>query len=408
MTATPASLTWLDLTASDRDNVRRVLDLFEEQGTIDELGLGAVRDFFSDTLFPGTSTLHTRLRYVLFIPWLYRRLEARYRQVQDIAAEARAEEIRLIEALLSGGEEEGVIGAVARERLSRLPSQAYWSALVRWGLFGPRQSQGWYHRHFKRLAAGLRSARPDDAGELEAPERTWHPQLPGPPEGLLETATFALTAEEAGFLRDRMESAVPGSLLAHLVREGSTALGDARWLWEAPEVGQAPGSLRELVAMARRFSLHMEGAPLLYNLYLAELRRERHGDPQGVDAGHIERYREALARWAEAEEREDPFDPEALWQLGARHGAAFKEPLKRFVAAWSEGLNRHGAAAVADSGPLRDLVAQRERALKGARARVVNANRLDQWRGGAGVGRLDFRWPNVRRLLVDLHEGLAA
>jgi hypothetical protein len=49
-----ASLTWIDLTATDRDKVRRVLDLFKEQGTVDELGLGSLRDLFSNALFPGT------------------------------------------------------------------------------------------------------------------------------------------------------------------------------------------------------------------------------------------------------------------------------------------------------------------------------------------------------------------
>lgn len=50
-----------------------VVDLFKEQGTIDEMGIGSIRDTLSDALFPGTSYVHTRLRYVLFIPWLLRR-----------------------------------------------------------------------------------------------------------------------------------------------------------------------------------------------------------------------------------------------------------------------------------------------------------------------------------------------
>ena len=60
MSASPAFLTCIDLTASDRDKVRRVLDLFNEPGTVDELGLGPIRDFLSDALFPGTSVLPTR------------------------------------------------------------------------------------------------------------------------------------------------------------------------------------------------------------------------------------------------------------------------------------------------------------------------------------------------------------
>ena len=62
-----STLLWLDLTAADREKVRRVLDLFSEQGTVDELRVGSLRDTISNALFPGTSVLHTRLRYVLFI-----------------------------------------------------------------------------------------------------------------------------------------------------------------------------------------------------------------------------------------------------------------------------------------------------------------------------------------------------
>ena len=37
--------------------MRRVLDLFKEQGTLDEMGLGRLRDVLSDALFPGTSSI---------------------------------------------------------------------------------------------------------------------------------------------------------------------------------------------------------------------------------------------------------------------------------------------------------------------------------------------------------------
>ena len=81
-----AALTWLDLTASDRDKMRRVLDLFEEQGCVDEVGLGTLRDALFDALFLGTSTMQTRLRYALFVPWRYRQLETSSYNTDDVAA----------------------------------------------------------------------------------------------------------------------------------------------------------------------------------------------------------------------------------------------------------------------------------------------------------------------------------
>ena len=56
-----------------------VVNIFREQGTVDELGVGRIRDALADHLFPGTSTIQTRARYMLFVPWIYQALEARKR-----------------------------------------------------------------------------------------------------------------------------------------------------------------------------------------------------------------------------------------------------------------------------------------------------------------------------------------
>ncbi|MDT8450549.1 MAG: DUF6361 family protein [Wenzhouxiangellaceae bacterium] len=145
-----ASLTWLDLTAADRDKVRRMLDLFNEQGTVDELGLGSLRDVLSNALFSGTSVLHTRLRYALFIPWIYREIES-WGAGFDVAHEARRLEMTLIDALAESDDPHGVIGIAARESLSRTASNSYWAMLTHWGIFVPGRSQGWYHTHFDSL-----------------------------------------------------------------------------------------------------------------------------------------------------------------------------------------------------------------------------------------------------------------
>jgi len=55
-------VTWLDVSAEHQRRVRDMIRLFEEPGMRDELGVGPVRDAFSDLLFPGTSTIQTRAR----------------------------------------------------------------------------------------------------------------------------------------------------------------------------------------------------------------------------------------------------------------------------------------------------------------------------------------------------------
>ncbi|HMB39604.1 MAG TPA: DUF6361 family protein [Wenzhouxiangellaceae bacterium] len=201
-----ASFTWLDLTADDRDKVRRVLDLFNEQGTVDELGLGSLRDTISNALFPGTSVLHTRLRYVLFIPWIYQELES-WGTGYDVDRHAREMEIQLIYALAESDDTAGVIGIDAGESLSRLASNAYWALLVHWGLFVPARPQSWYHRNFDELLARRSNvARADDPGVTWTQQPTWHPRLPEATGDFPASADFALTNKEADFLLGRRKT----------------------------------------------------------------------------------------------------------------------------------------------------------------------------------------------------------
>src|SRR3954469_23564447 len=120
-----SSFTWLDYSARERRTMLGVVDLFREKGTVDELGLGTIRDAFADRLFPGTSTLQSRTRYWLFIPWLYQRLEAEKTKPANMDARARQRQAELVRALVSGGESEGVIGIEAKDKVLRPPSFVY-------------------------------------------------------------------------------------------------------------------------------------------------------------------------------------------------------------------------------------------------------------------------------------------
>lgn len=395
------ALTWLDLTARDREKMRRVIDLFSEQGTIDEMGLGSIRDTFSDVLFPGTSSIQTRLRYFLFIPWLYQRLERKGVSRTQVAEAAREAEIALIGPLMDSDDTEGVIGASARKSLSRLPSEVYWAGLVRLGIFQLPQTRSWYHDLFDDFARGGRDgSHADDPGVIWARQPGWHVRLPKPPEGFPGEADLALTYEEADFLRGRIEERCADSLLAWLAREGSSTLAEE--FWADPAALSAGPSVGQVIELARRFSLHAEGPPLLYNYLLAQ---RRHAE-LGTDADRIEAYRQELGDWADRESAETPFDPAQVWTFLLRHGGRLVEPQRRFVEAWAYRIAEIGAEQAIDDMNLHRLIEHRELQLKGNRARFANKGRLLDWSGRVGVGRMDFRWFRVRQLLIDLHRGL--
>lgn len=122
-------LAWIDFDPEERRRAQTLIDLFKEPEARDELGLGTIRDGLADLLFPGTSTIQTRLRYMLFIPWVYREAQSRKTSQAERVVIARNLEFDLSEALLEGGERDDVIGRLAGKDLKRLASSVYWAGL---------------------------------------------------------------------------------------------------------------------------------------------------------------------------------------------------------------------------------------------------------------------------------------
>jgi hypothetical protein len=83
----PSSFTWLDYSEQERRKMLDAIRLFKDQNTVDELGIGTVRDTFADLFFPGTGTVQTRARYFLFVPWMYLSIERRGVSSAEVVSE---------------------------------------------------------------------------------------------------------------------------------------------------------------------------------------------------------------------------------------------------------------------------------------------------------------------------------
>lgn len=384
--------------------MRRVLALFKE-GTIDELGLGTLRDAFAGELFPGVTSIQTRLRYVLFVPWIYQQLEAKRTRSDGVAKAARRAEVALIHALAESDDERdwGVIGVNARNDLQRLPSAIYWRCCIRWGIFMHDRVQSWYHTNFTHLG-GARQEQTDDLGVVSRNPPNWHPQLPPRPDGFPKDVSFALTRDEAEFLQVRIEEGCRGTLLAKLAANPRRDWSED--LWDEPDALGAIGDLGDTVRLACRFSLHVEGIALLYNLMLAEERWLKYKEDSEESERWAEDYAEQWQQWAEKEAQQEPFDGDELWEWLARREHRYARGQQRFIDGWTARLGTPDPTTSKDDFELRKLIADREYALKGKRSRLKNAKRLLHWSGRSGVGRMQFNWPQARQMLLDLHEGL--
>jgi hypothetical protein len=127
----------------------------DEPGTLDPIGLGAVRDAFSAMLAPGTSTIQTRLRYFIFLPWICQGIQRDDVPPGRFTGRLRDDESRLIDCLRHLGPNQGVQGYSVGRELQRMPSDAYWGGLLSWGLRRLDLSIPEYGRKIALLATPL-------------------------------------------------------------------------------------------------------------------------------------------------------------------------------------------------------------------------------------------------------------
>jgi hypothetical protein len=118
----PSTFTWLDTSEHERRRAMEVIDLFRRQNTRDELGIGTVRDALADLLAPGVSTIQTRAKYFLLVPWVYLRIERLGVSSSEAPKRGRKNELRIARALARSSDSVGTIGIEAGKELKRLPS----------------------------------------------------------------------------------------------------------------------------------------------------------------------------------------------------------------------------------------------------------------------------------------------
>ncbi len=391
-------LSWLDYSDRERREALDVIDLFRETETVDELGLGTIRDAFADYLFPGTSTIQTRAGYFLFLPWIFLRLEKKKTSSVEMASRSRAMQGRLRDALVATGGQAGVIGERAGVHIQRLPSSVYWQGMRQWGILLYAGSEDRYYRsldgYHRRTAQMERSDDGEPISEVTPPN--WHPRLPTAPPDFPEGIAFELQVEHAQYLAERILSRVPGSLLAEFVSRRILP-ADAPYPWEHPIAADLPRTLSEGLRHSECFALSMHGAALLYNLILSELSQRE--DLQAE-------YRDELGEWwTEIRARRqllEEWNTEQFWARLRQTSARIPIPTERFVREWLERLFlARGLADLMDAKTTRDMIANRERHLKHSRARVDNVHARELWQGRSGAARLDYRWNRPVKTIID-------
>jgi hypothetical protein len=396
-------------TLLSRDALRRAEKQLRDdaEGVRDEVGFLALHQAYADRFFPGTSVQHTRLRYALFVPWLYEKV-ARQPDRRTIADAVERQEIALAGRLKDAGEH-GVIGGLRYPQpTTQPPTMVYWTALATWRILRPGPDGTVPSRQNVHRAIARKPARQqvhDDDKQPLLEEEPLFSAIPEPPEAWSDPAKrldFNLEKAEGRFLRNcllsvtRPDSSGAQSLLARLV-EQRVEMTESLSLWSPAVRAAADQADREALLRARQAAALSAIGRGVYAAMVEDLREGNDGLlTRDVHRENLKTVIEEFATQALA------LDVEKI-TLDAPSISTGILGVLRATQAWLRGRS----GAVAD---LHSVYQSAESRRKGRRARLTRSlagrDKRAEWVPDQHplATPLHYRWGRVRQLLLDLQE----
>jgi len=393
---------WVDFIQEDKEKMHEFIKAISDQDTRDELGIGSIRDAFSNLFFPGTSTIQTRVKYMLFVPWIYQIIEEEGLEGKEAAIRAREMEISLINTLKEAGEDQGLIGRDAGEKLQRTPAEIYWAGMKEWGILKFNGSRKDYHNYLtKYYYISSHKEFDDDNNPInDSLNQIWDPGLVEKPDDFPEKASFQLTFAEASYLYEKIKKNCSDTLLAELL---DIELDDPDFIWDHKCFINLKDDLREKIRHAKYFAEVIQGANLLYNLMLAEEDENLYKDEKVI-------YRDKFNQWKRSIKMS--IDEIEMWNLNefwsiCKSTGNIPVTTVDFINRWIDFIiSEKHFSEMPDSKKVRALLYNRELNIKGKRARLQNPRYLQMWGGSSNINKLDYRWSIAKTHIRDIKEAI--
>ena len=285
-------LGWVDFSREDREKVLDVMNLLQEPGAVDEIGIGLVRDAFANIFFPGTSTVQTVAKYFFIVSYVLKEAtEGRYgsditKILNRIDQEERDCGIRLLQNSI---ETEGVIGrrVLPQNWVARKPSNIYWNGIRTYGICTQDLTIPELLKVAMIMQAQKKSSvlgnKGDDAADAECDDtdagRDIATQLFSLPDDYYgdwrADLSINLTPTEATFLRRMIENSAPYSLLGFLLKNNidATKYESFESIYE-DLCDELPINLKENMKLACDFNRLVYVARVRYNYILSNGQNE--------------------------------------------------------------------------------------------------------------------------------------
>jgi len=392
-------LGWVDFSKEDREKVLDVMNLLQEPGAVDEIGIGLVRDAFANLFFPGTSTVQTGAKYFLIVPYVLKEAcSGKYgnnlpKVIQRIDDEEKACGVILLEHCPN---EDGIIGkrVLPKKWVARKPSNIYWNGIRVYGICTQDISIPELVKASLDLQAMKKNAslgnRNDDAEENGRDDadagNDFAMQFFSVPDDYYgdwrQNLTVRLTPTEAAFLRGKIEANTSGTLLCYLLKNNIDVnkYDSFEAIYEDIR-DNIPEELARIMHMACEFNRLVYAARVRYNYILSDGQNE-----------------EAAEKWSEIVEKKAfmmSVDIDAVLELLKINNYKLRRFLTSFKA----------AVLAEDFDAVDKVLIDREVEIKSkARAKLLKRENYapDAWIGGEY---LDYRFFSARRILNDIYSG---
>lgn len=412
-----AELGWIDFSNEHRQSVLRIIDSMGESGTLDQLGVGAVRDSIANWLFPGISTIQTRAKYFILVPQMfqkYLRQNLNKSKQSDLIAYCKEEEKRLINALVknnveSSNSETGIIGvtkAGTNKELNINPSAIYWTGLRVHQIIQTHLSINDYLRS-NNLANGLLNEFNDDeqSDDFNPVESNFGFKLNGLKEYDLDNVVMALSKEEGEFLKEKFTAnsdgllKQQGNLLALILKNEvlqtillSNETSNFRTFAQlALQTNLLPEDTRKVLAFAVDFDFLMHGANIVYNINVQKL--------HGIRPEFMDDLYGLLNVWKETiKENIELFINLDLAVALTKYAPSTKTRSKHFIIEW----RRLVISDINNQKAMDELIYRQEVELKSNPKQMPSHS--GEYDGWIGIFSMEFRFNQVKKIIKDIRD----
>lgn len=405
---------WIDFSDTDRQKVMKVIELLQPDGTVDELGVGIIRNALSETMFPGITTIMTRAKYFFIVPRILQDFISKPPRGKTAKKYLHEEENELMYFLAKQNNYEdntGVIGInISKENrnrakhrwkeLMRKPSSIYWNGLRTHQIYqGDLSLENFLDTLDKQTGSermlGYQTVEGETSDDREAEAAiSFKFSLPDYDKNWKERLRIELTEDEADFLKNKIIDSHPATLIAEVL-SNKRATRDFLVAKNFPEMCSMPfhkqisPDTRAIVQTARDFWKIMFGAHIRYNIML----HERHG-AKAFRKTMIDEWKRWVAQiikfdWS-------TFDRDLMWETTHSKGR-IKPFTKQFINHWMDRLQRKDY----HTEELDQLVELQEKRNKSNRSKLrpQNDERYNKW---VGIDRMNFRFGNAKTIVNDI------